>query len=95
MPELDLARLKRLKGAVDSLVADHSTDTFGRTAAYMAIRGQVLAAVPDGLVAEATAIAPEVREAGGHDLLGAKRSNDQARAHLQTLRGWLASLTAE
>jgi hypothetical protein len=95
MTDLDLAKLRRLKGAVDSLAADRTDDTFGRSAAYEAIRGQIISAVPEGLQAEATALAPELRAGSGSSLLRAKQVNDQARAHLQSLSGWLGSLISE
>lgn len=92
---VDLARLKRIRAAVASAL-EHVPEksASGLTPTYVALRDQVIAAVPEGLRQEVGAIAPTMNTAssarrGAHDIIGAARDGAEAYAQLAALKGWL------
>jgi hypothetical protein len=92
MPEVDIARLKRLRAAVVSAL-DHVPEKSSRglPPTYNALREQVIDAVPDGLKSEVTALAPAVTSTGSgpHAIIEAANDGARAHAHLAALKGWL------
>ncbi len=92
MSEVDIAKLKRLRGSVSSaLQSVPEKSAHGLPPTYNALRLQVLEAVPTGLREEVGAIAPEVRSSGSgpHAIIEASQDGARAYAHLAALKGWL------
>lgn len=92
---VDLARLKRLRGAVKTTLSEVQSDkAIGLPPAYNALRSQVLDAIPAGLAAEAQSIAPEVEVRGriNNNVVQAAQDGARAYAHLSALSGWLDAL---
>lgn len=95
MSDVDLAKLKRLRGAVSSALAQvPEKSAHGLPPTYNSLRGQVLAAVPEGLKAELQSIAPEVRSTaqGPHAIIEKAQDGAVAYAHLAALKGWLDAI---
>jgi hypothetical protein len=90
--DVDIAKLKRLRAAVSSaLDRVPEKSAYGLPKTYNALRGQVIATVPEGLRKELEAIAPEVRSTGRGPQAVIEAANDGAiaYAHLAALKGWL------
>lgn len=98
MPDVDIARLKRLRSAVAStLQSVPESSAHGLPPAYDALRSQVLDAVPAGLKDEMTAIAPEViasGRGGPHAVIERVQDGAKAYAYLSALKGWLDAVIA-
>jgi hypothetical protein len=95
MPDVDVARLKRLRSAVSSTLASvPENSAAGLPPAYNSLRGQVLEAVPDGLRDEVSSIAPEVVSLGRgpRDVVAQHQDGARAYAHLAALKGWLDAI---
>jgi hypothetical protein len=92
MPDVDIARLQRLRAAVVSAL-EHVPEKSSRglPPTYNALREQVIDAVPEGLKSELAALAPEIKSTGTGPHAIIEASNDGARthAHLAALKGWL------
>jgi hypothetical protein len=93
--DVDVAKLRRLSGAVSSALNRISeTSAAGLPPAYNALRAQVAEAVPEGLRAELAAIAPNVESMarGPHAIIEAAQDGQRAYAYLAALKGWLDSV---
>lgn len=98
MPDLDLAKLKRLRAAVSStLDRVPEKSAHGLPPTYNSLRAQVIEAVPNGLRSEVEKLAPEVRSTGHgpHAVIEAARDGATAYAHLAALKGWLDAVIGE
>ena len=96
MADTDYAKLKRLLAAVASTL-DRVPDkaAHGLPVTYKSLRDQVVAAVPDGLRAEAEQIAPVIQGApsrGARSVIDGARDGATAYAHLAALHGWLKAV---
>ena len=92
MPDVDVAKLKRLRAAVSSaLDRVPEKSAHGLLPVYNTLRAQIVDAVPGGLQGEIREIAPEIRSSGSgpHAILEASRDCATAYAHLASLKGWL------
>lgn len=92
MPDVDIAKLKRLRAAVSSaLDRVPEKSAHGLPPTYNTLRGQALEAVPEGLRKELEAIAPEVRSTsqGAQSVIDAATNGAIAYAYLAALKGWL------
>lgn len=92
MPEVDIAKLKRLRAAVTSTldrVPDKSAH--GLTPTYNILSQQASDAVPEGLRKEVQEIAPTIQSSGRgpHAIIDSASEGAKAYAHLAALKGWL------
>jgi hypothetical protein len=93
MTQVDIAKLKRIRGAIASTldhVPEKSAD--GLPPAYNSLRGQAIEALPAGLRPEVEQIAPVVEfftGVGARGQIEGIRGGRQAHAHLAALKGWL------
>ena len=97
MSDVDVAKLKRLRGAVTAALERVPKDSaHGLPPTYASLRDQVMSAIPNGLRAEAEAIAPALHvrtgARGPHDIIAASKDGAVVRAHLAALEGWLNAL---
>ena len=89
MSELDVAKLKRIRGAVDSTLVHAEATLAGLSETYNALRSQAREAVPEGLRAELDVIAPAISRSNG---MAALKEAHLAHAHLAAISGWLSSV---
>ena len=92
MSDVDIAKLKRLRAAVSS-VLDRVPEksAYGLPPTYNTLRGQVIEAIPEGLRKELEAITPAVHSTGHgpQAVIEAAKDGAIAYAHLAALKGWL------
>lgn len=92
MANVDVAKLKRLRAAVSSAL-EHVPEksSHGLTPTYNTLRGQVAAAVPEGLRDELEQLAPPIASTahGPHAIIERAQDGAQAYARLAALKGWL------
>jgi hypothetical protein len=92
MPNVDIAKLKRLRAAVASALDQiPEKSAHGLPPTYNSLRTQIVEAVPEGLRREVEAIAPEVHSVshGLQPIIEAARDGAVAYAYLAALKGWL------
>ena len=95
MSSVDVAKLKRLRAAVSSVlerVPEKSAD--GLPPTYNTLRTQVAMAVPEGLRDELEQLAPELQSTarGPHAIIEAAQDGAKAYARLAALKGWLDAI---
>jgi len=91
MSNVDIAKLKRLKSAVESAL-EHVPEqsAHGVTPTYNSLRKQILDTVPVGLKEELEGLAPEIRSGG--TTIDRVQVGADAYARLASLRGWLDAI---
>lgn len=97
MTDVDVAKLKRLRSAVASVLTGAESGVTGLPPTYSDLRSQVAQAIPEGLRAELEALCPEIGSPRGRvDVITAARAGYETQARLLTLKGWLdAVITTE
>ncbi|MBB1033151.1 hypothetical protein G6031_01925 [Dietzia sp. CQ4] len=92
MSNVDVAKLKRLRAAVSSLIDRvPEKSAHGLPPSYNSLRDQIAAAVPQGLQEELEQLAPPIvsTASGPHAVIERGQDGAQAYARLAALKGWL------